>query len=116
MTDRRACTDRVGGNLAQFGCGAYQGVMVDFNAPTKCTVEVLEDGSIFERPLDPKKADSFVCMATGEMGYYVVRAGLEIGKAAATGDISGIISSVFKVKSSAQNAFEVKRLLECGKK
>jgi hypothetical protein len=116
VTDRRACTDRVGGNLAQFGCGAYQGVMVDFNAPTKCTVEVLEDGSIFERPLDPKKADPFVCTATGELGYYIVRSGLEIGKAAATGDISGIISSVFKVKSSAQNAFEVKRLLECGKK
>ena len=116
VTDARACTDRVGGNLQRFGCGAFKGVEVNFDAPLDCTVEVLQDGSIFERQLDLAKANQEICMATGELGYYIVRSGVEIGKAAATGDISGILTSIGKVKSSASHAMEVKRLLECSKK
>jgi hypothetical protein len=115
VTDARSCTDKVGGNLARFGCGAYKGIEANFNAPLKCTVEVLENGSLFERPVDLSKANELVCTATGELGYYVVRTGIEAGKAAFTGDISGILTTIGKVKSSAANAFELNRLMECRK-
>jgi hypothetical protein len=116
VTDPRACTDKVGGNLAKFGCGAYKGIEENFTAPIKCTTEVLENGSIFERKIDLSKADQIVCTATGELGYYIIRSGLEIGKAAATGDISGVLTSIGKVKSSASTALDMKRLMECRSK
>ncbi|HEV7668714.1 MAG TPA: hypothetical protein VGS22_09335 [Thermoanaerobaculia bacterium] len=116
VTHDRACTDKVGGNLAKFGCGAFKGVEKNFDGPLDCTVEVLRDGSLFQEPLDPKKANQFVCMATGELGYYIVRSGVEIGKAAVTGDISGILTSIGKVKSSVSNALVVKRLVDCKNK
>jgi hypothetical protein len=113
VTDARSCTDQVAGNLARFGCGAYKGVEANFTGPVKCTMDVLEDGSIFERRIDLAKADEAACTATGELGYYIVRSGFEAGKAAATGDISGIITTIGKAKSAATQAFGVKRLLEC---
>ena len=54
-------------------------------------------------------------MATGELGYYMVRTGIETGKAVATGDISGIITTIGKAKGAATKAFDLKRLMECGK-
>lgn len=113
VTDRRACTDRVGGNLAQFACGAFKGIEKNFDGPLDCTVEVLRDGSLFQEPVDLSKADQIVCTATGELGYFIVRSGLEIGKAAATGDISGILTSIGKVKSSAGKALDLNRLMQC---
>jgi hypothetical protein len=59
------------------------------------------------------EANQLVCTATGELGYYIVRSGIEIGKTAVTGDISGLLTTIGKVKSSATNAFELKRLMEC---
>ena len=116
VTDARACTDRVGGNLVRFGCGAFKAIENNFNAPIKCTIETLENGSLFERPIDLKKASELQCLATGELGYFIIRSGIEIGKAAATGDISGVLTSISKIKGAAVNALELKRLGECKSK
>lgn len=116
VTHERACTDRIGGNLLQFGCGATTTITASFNEPLKCTIEVLEDGTIFEKDLELKNADQVVCMATGELGYNVVKAGFEAGKAAATGDISGIITTIGKIKGSWSGGTELNRLLECRRK
>jgi hypothetical protein len=113
VTHERACTDRVGGNLLRFACGAFKGIEKNFDGPMDCTVEVLKDGSLFQEPIDFQKADQVVCTATGELGYYIVRSGLEIGKAAATGDISGVLTSIGKVKSAGTKALDLKRLMEC---
>ena len=115
VTHERACTDRVGGNLLRFGCGAVQGISDRFSGPIKCTVEKLEDGSILEKPIDRKNADKIVCTATGELGYNIVKAGFEAGKAAATGDISGILATIGKIKGSFSGGTELQRLLECRK-
>jgi hypothetical protein len=115
VTDTRACTDAVGANMLKFGCGAFQGVAKNFTGPLDCTIEVLEDGSLFDKKLDLKNADQVVCMATGELGYYIVRTGVDIGKAAATGDFSGIITAIGRVKSSVSNATVLKRLEQCRK-
>lgn len=109
----RACTDRVGGNLLQFGCGAVEGIKSNFGGPLKCEIDVLENGNIFEKKLDLKTADQAVCMATGELGYNIIKAGIETGKAVATGDISGILSAIGKIKGSASGGTEVQRLLDC---
>ncbi len=116
VTHDRACTDKIGANLIKFGCGAFKGVEKNFNQPVKCTIEVLENGSIFERPVDLKNANQAVCMATGELGYNMVKAAIEIGKAAVTGDVTGIVTAVGKIKNGVINATDMKRLLDCGKK
>ena len=115
VTHERACTDRVGGNMLRFGCGAIQGISDRFSGPVKCTVEQLENGSILEKPFDRKSADKIVCTATGELGYNIVKAGFEAGKAAATGDISGILATIGKIKGSASGGTELNRLMECRK-
>jgi hypothetical protein len=115
VTHERACTDKVGGNLIQFACGAFKGIEKNFDAPLDCTVEVLQDGSLFQEPIDLSKSNQIVCTAAGELGYYIVRTGLEAGKAAATGDISGILTTIGKVKSSATTALNLNRLMECRK-
>lgn len=61
VTHDRACTDRVAGNLQQFGCGAIEGIKAKFGGPTKCEVEMLENGSIFDKPIDIKNGDRVVC-------------------------------------------------------
>ncbi len=116
VTHERACTDRVGGNLQRFACGAFKGVQKNFDGPMDCTVEVLKDGSLFQEPIDFKNANQVVCTATGELGYYIVRSGLEIGKAAATGDISGVLTSIGKLKSAGTKALDLNRLMECRSK
>lgn len=113
VTHDRACTDRVAGNLQQFGCGAIEGIKAKFGGPTKCEVEMLENGSIFDKPIDVKNADRVVCEATGELGYNIVKAGFEAGKAAATGDISGIIATISKIKGTGSHAFDLQRLVAC---
>jgi hypothetical protein len=113
VTHERACTDRVAGNLQQFGCGAIEGIKAKFGGPSNCEVEMLENGSIFDKPIDVKNADQVVCMATGELGYNIVKAGFEAGKAAATGDISGIIATISKIKGTGTHAFDLQRLLAC---
>ncbi len=106
----------MGGNLARFACGAYQGVAKKFDAPLDCTVEVLENGSLFDRKIDLSKANQVACMATGELGYYVVRTGIEAGKAVATGDISGVLTTIGKATGAASKASNLKGLMECSKK
>lgn len=115
VTHDRACTDRIGGNLQKFGCGAVQGVIAKYGGSPelKCTIEMIENGSILEKKVDLKNADQVVCMATGELGYNIVKAGFEAGKAAATGDISGILATIGKIKGSWSGGTEVQRLLEC---
>lgn len=118
VTHDRACTDRIAGNLQRFGCGAVQGVMAKYGGSDelKCTVEMIENGTIFEGKVDLKNADRIVCNATGELGYNIVKAGFEAGKAAATGDISGILATIGKIKGSWSGGTEVQRLLECRRK
>ena len=115
VTHERACTDRVAGNMMRFGCGAVQGISDRFSGPIKCTVEKLEDGSILETPIKRDQADKIVCTATGELGYNIVKAGFEAGKAAATGDISGILATIGKIKGSYSGGTELQRLLDCRK-
>jgi hypothetical protein len=116
VSDARSCTDQVGGNLKRFACGAYQGIAKKLEAPVDCTVEVLEDGSLFDRKIDLSKASQVACMATGELGYYIVRTGIEGGKAVATGDISGLLSTIGKAAGAASKATNLNRLMECSKK
>ena len=113
VTHARACTDRVGGNLLQFGCGAIKGITANFEGPMKCEIDVLENGNIFEKKLDLKNADQAVCMATGELGYNIIKLGIESGKAAATGDISGLLKVIGKVVGTASGGNDLKRLMEC---
>jgi len=60
-----------------------------------------------------KNANKIVCTATGELGYNIVKAGFEAGKAAATGDISGILATIGKIKGTGTGGLELNRLLEC---
>ncbi len=113
VTHEKACTDRVAGNLLRFGCGAIQVVTAKNEAPMRCAIEAIENGSILEQKIDLKNADRVVCTATGELGYNIVKAGFEAGKAAATGDISGILATVGKIKGSWSGGTELQRLLEC---
>jgi len=106
----RACTDRVGGNLLQFGCGAIEGVMASFNEPVKCTVQVLENGNIIEKKVDLKNADQTVCMATGELGYNIIKVGFEAGKAIATGDILSLLA---KIGGTAASGLKLQKLMDC---
>lgn len=113
VTHERACTDQIGGNLARFACGAYKGIEGKFSEPIKCTVEVLENGSIFDRKLDLSKANQIACQATGELGYYMVRAAIDLGKTVATGDVSSLVSTIGKASGAAVKASDLKRLMEC---
>ncbi len=113
VTHERACTDRVGGNLMRFGCGAVEGIKAKFGETTKCTVEMVENGSIFDKPIDVKNADQVVCMATGELGYNIIKLGIESGKAAATGDITGILKTISQIKGTGTHGLDVNRLLQC---
>jgi hypothetical protein len=115
VTHEKACTDRVGGNLQRLGCGAIQGVMASTTGPIKCTIEQLENGSILEKPLDMAHADHAVCLATGELGFQVVKGTMEIGKMLA-GDPMAILSTIGKVKASVSGGSELKRLIECKSK
>jgi len=113
VTHERSCTDQVGGNLARFACGAYKGIAN--TAPLSCTIEVLENGSVFERKLDLSKANQVACMATGELGYYMVRTAFEAGKTVATGDISGLLTTIGKATGAATKAKGLDRLMDCAK-
>jgi hypothetical protein len=113
VTDERACSDRIGGNLHRFGCGAIQGVLATFNEPLKCTIEKLEDGSIYEKPIDFDNANQAVCMATGELGYSIIKTGIDTGKALVTADALAIIEIIGKVAGTVMKGPEVKRLLDC---
>jgi hypothetical protein len=115
VSHERACTDKFGGNLMRFGCGAVQGVAKHFDNPLNCTLDVLRDGSIFAEPITFGQANDVACQATGELGYYLVVASFEAAKAAATGEITGFLKTLGKLKSAAVNALEIKRLLDCGK-
>lgn len=115
VSHERACTDQIGGNLARFACGAWKGLENRFNAPISCTVEVLENGSIFDRKIDLSKANQIACQATGELGYYMVRASIDLGKTVATGDVSSLISTLGKATGAATKASDLKRLMDCAK-
>lgn len=110
VTHARGCTDRVGGNLRQFACGAWMFVANRADAPLDCTVEVLQDGSLFDKPMDLKKADQLVCRATGELGYHIVRLGPDAAEAAVTGDIRALLS---RIGSVTTKSLDLKRLMQC---
>jgi hypothetical protein len=50
---------------------AMTGCREEFHRSARLHDPVLEDGSLFDKKLDPKNADQVVCMATGELGYYI---------------------------------------------
>lgn len=112
VTDDRGCTDRVGGNLRQFACGAWQFVANRADAPLDCTVEVLQDGSLFQQKLDLSKADQLACRTTGELGYHILRLGPDAAEAVVTGDIRALLG---RIASVTTKSFDLKRLMQCRK-
>lgn len=61
----------------------------------------------------------FVCLRSsrpsspGSARYNIVKMGFEAGKAAATGDISGILATIGKIKGTETHAFDLQRLVAC---
>jgi hypothetical protein len=82
---------------ARRGPGGGEGIEKDFDGPLDCTVEVLQDGSIFQQPLDLSKASQAQCLATGELGYSIVHLGVAAGKAVATGDFRSQCDSMMEL-------------------
>jgi hypothetical protein len=116
VTDARSCTDKVGGNLAQFGCGAFEGVKKNFAGPIDCMVEALENGSLFDRKLDLSKADQAVCMSTGELSYSILKAVAESHQAVLTGELGEILTNIAKGSGAvAGKTSNLSRLEECAK-
>jgi hypothetical protein len=108
-----ACVNNLAGALLRTGCAVQAALAKTFDAPLRCTVQVLEDGRLFEQPLDPKKYNQTLCLATGELGYAILASGVDIGAAAATGDVSRILSIIGRLKQGVTQVTELKRFAEC---
>lgn len=108
-----ACVNRLGGELLKVGCSVFKTAEERFVAPIDCTVQALENGSFFSTPLDLDNANAETCMATGKLGFTIVAAGVDIGVAAATGDVTKILSAIGRVAGGALEANDLKRLMEC---
>ena len=111
----KACVNVFAGQLLRTGCAVQMGINATFVKPLSCTVEVLKDGRLIEEPLDAKKYNQNRCLATGELGYSILASGVDIGTAAATGDVSRILSVLGRLKKGVTQTTALSRLAECQK-